>query len=215
MTRLDWMIVLGIAAALLFVTCQSATAPAPDRAPVASERTPQEQTPAEEEAQPVVDEAVEPVPDEPPHFEVEFADFAFPPTISDVDYHKDAWIKDDCLRCHETGVGEATVVKHEGMKPILLAAKCRSCHVLIPGQAPIEPAPSEEDSFFADFAFPPMIPASDSHKDAWTNDNCLLCHEDGVRGAPIVRHKEMPALLLEAKCRSCHVQVRSGAPVNQ
>ena len=137
-----------------------------------------------------------------------FADFAFPPTVSDVEYHQNAWYRDDCLRCHETGVEDATVVSHKDMPEILLTAKCRSCHVLIPGMKPVKPKKSEEDALFEDYAFPPMIPASDSHKEAWHDDNCLLCHEDGVRGAPIVRHKDMPAVLLKSKCRSCHVQVR-------
>lgn len=141
----------------------------------------------------------------------EFADFAFPPTVSDVEYHHNAWYKNDCLRCHETGVEKATVVRHKDMPEILLSAKCRSCHVLIPGQKPVEPKVSEEDALFESYAFPPMIPVSDSHREAWTDDNCLLCHDDGVRGAPIVRHKDMPALLLKSKCRSCHVQVSSSS----
>lgn len=142
--------------------------------------------------------------------DVVFEEYAFPPTVSDMDYHQKAWYKDDCLRCHETGVGDATQVVHKGMAEILLKAKCRTCHVLIPGQAAIEPKPvTSEEGEFASYAFPPMIPASVSHQDAWTKDNCLLCHESGVRGAPMVKHKGMPKLLLKAKCRSCHVQVRS------
>ncbi len=137
----------------------------------------------------------------------EFAENAFPPTVSDVDYHNDAWMRDDCLRCHETGVGDAPMTRHEGMPKVLLSAKCRSCHVLVPGQ---KPAPKKEyTGEFTEFSFPPMIPASESHKRGWMQDDCLLCHEDGVRGAPIVKHKGMPSILLTAKCRSCHVQVRS------
>lgn len=179
----------------------------------------QEQAPAEkpeevvEEVQAGMEQSEEP----------QFAANAFPPTVSDAEYHQDAWYKDDCLRCHETGVKVrelkgaekkiwmATRVKHEGMEPILLKAKCRSCHVLIPGQAQADRAPAEEEQLFAQNAFPPMIPASESHREAWQKDNCLLCHEDGNRGAPIVKHEGMPPLLLKAKCRSCHVQVRSAA----
>jgi hypothetical protein len=139
----------------------------------------------------------------------EFAENAFPPTVSDVKYHTKAWYDNDCMRCHETGVGDATEVKHKDMPEILLTAKCRTCHVLIPGKKPIEP--KKTDNEFEDFAFPPMIPASDSHQDAWYKDSCLLCHEDGVRDAPVVKHKDMPEILLKAKCRSCHVQVRSAS----
>ena len=237
MIRWDWMITLAILAALLFVTCQAVTgddraifALPPDSDPVAAEEPvapggsivdaapqekekspPDDKKPSKEKAEPAAEKTAEPAPEAKADGASDFADFAFPPTMSDVEYHKDAWIRDDCLRCHETGVQDATVVEHDGMASILLVAKCRSCHVLIPGQAPIEPKPAEADSFFAVNAFPPMIPASASHKDAWINDNCLLCHESGVKDAPIVRHKDMPPILLKAKCRSCHVQVRRPA----
>jgi len=148
--------------------------------------------------------------DEGDQEEVVFADNAFPPTVSDVKYHKKAWYENDCLRCHETGVGDATVVKHADMPDILLTAKCRTCHVVIPGKKAITPAKTDE--VYEDYAFPPMIPASDSHQGAWYKDNCLLCHEDGgVRDAPVVLHKskDLPKILLKAKCRTCHVQVRS------
>ena len=134
-------------------------------------------------------------------------DNAFPPTLSDTKYHRDAWVKNDCLRCHETGVGAAPTVVHTNMSPLLLQAKCRSCHVKIPGAKPrlVKKAPGE----FEDDAFPPMMPASTSHKKAWTTTECLLCHEDGTKGAPIVTHRGMPRRLLTAKCRTCHVQVRA------
>ena len=32
-----------------------------------------------------------------------FAEGAFPPTISDMEYHSEAWTRSDCLVCHETG----------------------------------------------------------------------------------------------------------------
>ncbi|MCA8978013.1 MAG: hypothetical protein KDC98_25025 [Planctomycetes bacterium] len=137
----------------------------------------------------------------------DIAEHAFPPTIPDTKWHQDAWLQDGCLRCHETGVEGAVRVRHVDMPPILLTAKCRTCHVFIPGSKPRlrEPAASP----FDDNAFPPMIPASVSHGAAWWKDDCLLCHEGGLRGAPIVRHEGMPTRLLTAKCRTCHVQVRA------
>jgi len=139
----------------------------------------------------------------------QFALNAFPPTVPDTDWHQEAWYRDDCLRCHETGVGDAPMIYHRGMSPILLKAKCRSCHVLIPGQMassrPVEP----EESMFESYAFPPMMPNTEHHKAAWGNNDCMLCHEDGVQDAPIVKHDGMPRILLKAKCRSCHVQIRS------
>jgi hypothetical protein len=140
----------------------------------------------------------------------EFMDNAFPPILPDTERHQQAWLRNDCMRCHETGVEEAPVLEHKDLPPILLTAKCRSCHVLIPG-TPVPPKPkvdpAEDD--FAGFAFPPMIPASGSHLETWTRDDCMLCHEDGTKDAPIVVHKDLPRLYLEVKCRSCHVQVRA------
>jgi len=143
---------------------------------------------------------------ETPH-EAEFLPNAFPPVIPDTDWHQEAWLRDDCTRCHETGVGDAPRIVHEGMPQILMKAKCRSCHVFIEGT----PAPEPEvvESRFNANAFPPMIPASGSHKTAWIKDDCLLCHEEGNSGAPVVKHEGMPDILFQAKCRSCHVQVRS------
>ena len=63
----------------------------------------------------------------------DFAENAFPPTIPDTEWHQHAWLELDCLRCHETGVGEAPMVVHEDMPSILLTAKCRSCHVQVRG----------------------------------------------------------------------------------
>lgn len=137
----------------------------------------------------------------------DIAGHEFPPTIPDTPSHQNSWELPSCLRCHETGVQGAAVVKHKGMPKILLSAKCRTCHVFIPGSKP-RPKPAT-DSLFEENAFPPMIPASSSHKQAWWKDDCLLCHEDGLRGAPKVVHNGMPRLLLRAKCRTCHVQVRT------
>lgn len=133
---------------------------------------------------------------------------AFPPTVPDTEWHRDAWMQQSCLRCHETGVGDAPQVVHRGMPDILLTAKCRTCHVFIPGSKPRpKPEPAADDPF-AKNAFPPMIPASDYHAKAWTRDDCLLCHESGVKGAPRIVHEGLPPLLLQSKCRTCHVQVR-------
>ena len=134
-------------------------------------------------------------------------DNAFPPTLSDVKYHRSGWFKNDCLRCHETGVGDAPIVKHANMSPILLDAKCRSCHVRIPGSKPAIPLKKEGE--FPSDAFPPMTPASSLHVKAWTIKDCLLCHEDGTKDAPILVHKGLPKRLKTAKCRTCHVQVRA------
>ncbi len=143
---------------------------------------------------------------------VEFAANAFPPTMPDTAWHKDAWLKDDCLRCHETGVQDAPRVRHRDLPEILLTAKCRTCHVIEPGKPPrgLRP-PAEDEAAFLASAFPPMIPASVSHGEAWANESCLLCHETGNRGAPLMKHAGLPPLLRSAKCRSCHVQVRSGS----
>lgn len=149
-----------------------------------------------------------------PIAEVDFEDNAFPPTVSDSKWHQNAWQKNDCLRCHETGVGDAPEVAHLGMSSLLLEAKCRTCHVLIPGEKPHESAKAralgkvEEDVGYADFAFPPSIPVSGSHTSAWLKDDCMLCHETGLSGAPKVVHKRVPLIALQGKCRTCHVQPR-------
>jgi len=140
--------------------------------------------------------------------ETGFAIAAFPPTIPDREWHRDAWLKDDCLKCHETGVQEAPMIRHRGLPEITYASKCRSCHVLIPGKTEMV-GRYEEESEFEDYAFPPMLPNDVNHAGAWNTENCLLCHESGVKGAPIVEHVTLPAIALQAKCRTCHVQVRS------
>lgn len=166
--------------------------------PVAEEQGKPEQVEPEPAAQ-------EPAPQEPPPRDI--AEHAFPPVMPDIAQHQDAWQIDGCLRCHETGVQDAPVVRHVDMPAVLLTAKCRTCHVFVPGQAPRAKAAADE-TFDAN-AFPPMIPASPNHGAAWWRDDCLLCHEGGLRGAPKVEHKGMPRVLLASKCRSCHVQVRA------
>jgi hypothetical protein len=137
-----------------------------------------------------------------------FASNAFPPTVPDTQWHRNAWYEQDCLRCHETGVHTAPVVVHRGMPDVLLTAKCRTCHVLIPGSTP-RPEEVRGQGEFAANAFPPMMPASESHAEAWTKDDCLMCHTTGIAGAPEIKHEGLPELLLTAKCRTCHVQVRA------
>lgn len=135
-------------------------------------------------------------------------DAAFPPTLSDTDWHRNAWAVNDCLRCHETGVAEAPRIVHRGLPEIAFDAKCRTCHVLLPGTAP-RPMAEEVAGIHDLTAFPPMMPNSEYHRRAWAIEDCLMCHETGVLGAPIARHEGMPAILLDAKCRSCHVQPRA------
>jgi len=137
-----------------------------------------------------------------------FAADAFPPAIPDSPAHRNAWA-DECLRCHETGVADAPRVMHRSVPAVALTGKCRTCHVEIRNHRMPPRGTDPENLAYLPNAFPPMIPTSDSHAEAWEKDSCLLCHESGVRGAPIVRHEGMPALLLGVKCRSCHVQVRS------
>jgi len=230
-TTLAWLAGLGLAP----TACQSrGTEEAEPATPISAPQAPVRAEPAEAAEQEPVTEPVAPArptvvegqteparpvapsrPVQSPTQEagdrpVTFADFAFPPTLSDTAHHGKSWLRDDCLRCHETGVQDATVVRHADMPDVLLTAKCRSCHVLIPGSEPAKPKPKPpEEQRFADFAFPPMIPASNDHRGAWNRTDCLLCHEDGTQGAPLVVHQDMPKRLMKAKCRTCHVQVRA------
>ncbi len=59
----------------------------------------------------------------------EFAAGAFPPTLSDKEYHQRHWTRNDCLTCHETGVKGAPKMKHTSLPPLAKEVKCRSCHV--------------------------------------------------------------------------------------
>ena len=62
-----------------------------------------------------------------------YAEGAFPPTLSDEEYHQKDWTRDDCLVCHKSGQLGAPAVEHLGMPALQKDAKCRTCHVLIPG----------------------------------------------------------------------------------
>jgi len=143
--------------------------------------------------------------------ETGFALAAFPPTIPDREWHEDAWFVNDCLNCHETGVEDAPMIRHVGLPEIAFDSKCRSCHVLIPGEAKeVAPVPEfDPQTGFASWAFPPLMPNNEGHEQAWGVNNCMMCHEDGTRGAPMVKHEGLPRITLVSKCRSCHVQVRS------
>ncbi len=66
----------------------------------------------------------------------EFAPGAFPPTLSDEEYHQDAWTRTDCLVCHEEGMQDSPLVKHVSLPDLAVKVKCRTCHVLIPGSKP-------------------------------------------------------------------------------
>jgi hypothetical protein len=189
-------------------------APAPAASVPQGKSEPKTKSKAESKAEPKVEPGAEPKPAPKPAAAGSVAaqdgidGHEFPPTIPDTASHSgDTWSEHNCLRCHETGVHGATVLRHQDMPDILLTAKCRTCHVFIPGSKPKLVA--VRDKRFAKDAFPPMIPASSSHPRAWWRDDCMLCHEDGLRGAPKVIHKDMLPRLLTAKCRTCHVQVRT------
>lgn len=61
-----------------------------------------------------------------------FASDAFPPVMPPDANHGGGsyggWQQENCLSCHREGVNDAPKVVHAGMAPILLEAKCRSCH---------------------------------------------------------------------------------------
>lgn len=138
----------------------------------------------------------------------EFAQNAFPPTMPEDTSHADAWLKDDCLQCHEDGINGATRVSHRGMSRDLMQARCRTCH--LPGNKALATAEgSLEELLFARNAFPPTLPNDKDHQGAWLRDDCLKCHQGGIAGAPKVQHEGMSSILLEARCRTCHV---AGAP---
>ena len=70
--------------------------------------------------------------------ESRFAPGAFPPVLSDEEYHRRPWQRTDCLTCHETGVNDAPKMKHHSLPDLAKGVKCRSCHVLQPGRKATE-----------------------------------------------------------------------------
>ena len=76
--------------------------------------------------------------DQPTAAQSDFAAGAFPPTLSDMDYHQRSWTRTDCLVCHETGVDQAPAMKHNSLPPLVKEGKCRTCHVFIEGSKPGE-----------------------------------------------------------------------------
>ena len=68
--------------------------------------------------------------------ESDFAPGAFPPTLSDTEYHRNAWSRADCLTCHAKGIQEAPTMDHTSVPALAKDAKCRTCHVFIPGSQP-------------------------------------------------------------------------------
>jgi len=142
---------------------------------------------------------------EPEEAFTEFASNAFPPTMPEDSSHADAWMKDDCLRCHEDGLNDAPRVTHRDMSRDLMKARCRTCH--LPGNKALAAAEgaSLDELLFARNAFPPTLPNDQDHKGGWLRDDCLKCHQAGIGGAPKVLHQGMSSILLEAQCRTCHV----------
>jgi len=65
-----------------------------------------------------------------------FAAGAFPPTLSDAEYHERAWSRPTCLSCHEKGVEDAPLLKHSSVPEQAKGVKCRTCHVLEVGKKP-------------------------------------------------------------------------------
>lgn len=140
-----------------------------------------------------------------------FARSAFPPVMPDTEFHQNAWVRKDCLLCHRWGVHGAPAVRHEGMPKIVLAARCRTCHLIVRGSG----VDAESDASFARNAFPPTLPDDKDHQNPWLQKDCLDCHNSGKNGAQIVRHDGMSKVLLTARCRTCHVLVRKSPPVHQ
>ncbi len=136
-----------------------------------------------------------------------FAFAAFPPTITDKEWHEEAWTAGNCLDCHETGVGKAPEIRHYGIPALAMESNCRTCHVIEPGK--LEAVTVEDHGAFLLNAFPPMMPNNDNHVDVWNPKDCLMCHTRDIDDAPQVKHLDMPELLLESSCRTCHVQVRA------
>jgi cytochrome c5 len=79
---------------------------------------------------------------QPPATEAEetgdFAAGAFPPTLSDTEYHQRAWSRPTCMSCHEHELEGAPKIRHVSVPEEAKLVKCRTCHVLVPGSSPRE-----------------------------------------------------------------------------
>ncbi len=84
-----------------------------------------------------------------------------------------------------------------------------ACQTATPTPAPT-PLPEPAVSF-AKGAFPNPIPDKLWHKEAWLITDCMGCHTDGLGTAPKVVHKDLPELLLQVNCRTCHVAISEEA----
>ena len=73
----------------------------------------------------------------------------------------------------------------------------------------------ESATGFAANAFPPPIPDTAWHADAWTTYDCMDCHRDGEADAPVLQHRGMPRRLVTAHCRTCHVLIPGLEPKPQ
>ncbi len=96
---------------------------------------------------------------------------------------------------------------------IVLAAVALALLVTACGEGASEREQQAVAAGFAANAFPPLLSAEDYHLQAWekSSKECLVCHQKGKEEAPVTRHEDMPPILLEAKCRSCHVLAASSA----
>jgi len=126
--------------------------------------------------------------------------------MPDTELHANAWVRKDCILCHTWGVLEAPYIRHEGLPKVLMTANCRTCHVLIKDVDMDE----ESGATFTRNAFPPTLPNDKDHANPWLQKDCLDCHESGKDGAQVVRHDGMSKVLLTARCRTCHVLIRTG-----
>lgn len=112
------------------------------------------------------------------------------PTIPSIPHPLEG--NDDCLLCHETGVGTATQIPadHTGRTSDV----CASCHQ--PGAA--APPPAEAATI-------PSVPHAVAGR-----ENCLSCHQEGIGGAP--RTPSDHAGRTNDTCQSCHQSDQVAAP---
>lgn len=88
----------------------------------------------------------------------------------------------------------------------LILVVCLSPGLLILAGCNQDSSGSSSDSAgFAPGAFPPTISAKEHHKKAWTNKDCMVCHENGINKAPKMIHSSLTELAKQSKCRTCHV----------